>query len=353
MNNLIQCIRYNRKCCVKRIINNSLSSKSTIQSPTMAITPTIEASNSNDSVAPSFLTILQDASKSSEKTNKYKASPTLINSLQKYYSLYCHMHVPKHFIVPSTDPWPKELWAYKLGEEVNTLKHVHDFEFYKSNILTNRKKNSQLVISALRKYKEIYGNLEMKREFVVPSFDDRWPQEMIGFKLGNRYTSIVNLGHYKELHRELDGMGIIWHHIDKRNEKIILAMKTYKKIYGNLDLIKKKFVIPNDDNWPKSIHGLKFGSMINNLRSGIMRVDSIKSEANKLGFVWDLNVHKWKRIEMSLLVFQQVFFHFLSFLKLLYYQALQSHVCPSVVRCSLQRTLARRSLATQIRGYML
>ena len=230
------------------------------------------------------------------------------------------MRIPRTFIVPNKAPWPKELWGYALGKEVNTMRSIssnfsYSFEgarFKTKDMVVTRQQHTQLTLDAFRQYKEIYGDLKIKPNFVVQGFDDRWPPEMIGMRLGNKYMGIVQKGHFKTLHKELDQMGIVWRHTERRNELILQAFKTYKTLYGNT-LVKKKFTVPTNSNWPKLLHELKLGKICDNIRQGLVKVDSIKADLDKIGFVWDCVEYRWKRLELLLSIFKQVLFLFYAF----------------------------------------
>lgn len=230
------------------------------------------------------------------------------------------MRIPRTFIVPSKDPWPKELWGYTLGKEVNIMTSIsrnfsYSFEgtqFKMKDMVLTRQQHNQLTLDAFRQYKEIYGNLEIKSNFVVQGFDDRWPPEMVGMRLGNKYMGIVQKGHFKTLHKELDQMGIIWRQTERRSGLILQAFKTYKTLYGNT-LVKKKFTIPTNSKWPKLLHEWKLGKICDNIRQGNIKVDSIKVELDKIGFVWDCVEYRWKRLELLLNIFKQVILFYFSF----------------------------------------
>ena len=69
------------------------------------------------------------------------------------------------------------------------------------------------VRAALLVYKEMHGDLQVPRLFVVPS-QAPWPEEAWGMKLGFRVNHIRNndyyVKHYPERRAELDAMGFRW-----------------------------------------------------------------------------------------------------------------------------------------------
>ena len=52
--------------------------------------------------------------------DKYWADALLL--LQTYKQENDHLEVPAAFVVPSTEPWPEELWGTKLGKTVNHIR---------------------------------------------------------------------------------------------------------------------------------------------------------------------------------------------------------------------------------------
>jgi hypothetical protein len=43
-------------------------------------------------------------------------------ALQKYYQVHGHMNISQLFKVPSEDPWPEEMWGYRLGNVVARIR---------------------------------------------------------------------------------------------------------------------------------------------------------------------------------------------------------------------------------------
>ena len=71
----------------------------------------------------------------------------------------------------------------------------------------------QRVLQALAVYKELHGDLEVPKAFVVPS-EAPWPAEVWGLKLGHRVSDIRSSEQYvkdaPERRAELDAMGFRW-----------------------------------------------------------------------------------------------------------------------------------------------
>ena len=120
----------------------------------------------------------------------------------------------------------------------------------------------------LSTYKEIYSNLLVPQKFVVPWSKD-WPQEMWDLKLGRKVCDI-RVGKQHAIYREeLIALGFDF---SKRRNVIEwvttkLALETYKRIYGTLE-IPQKFKVPhNSPYWSEATWGIALGVSANNIRS--------------------------------------------------------------------------------------
>ena len=73
-------------------------------------------------------------------------------------------------------------------------------------------------------YKELHGNLEVPREFAVPS-EAPWPEDAWGIKLGSRVVTIRNQEcHVKDRPdrvAELNRMGFIWNINEEHWQRIL------------------------------------------------------------------------------------------------------------------------------------
>ena len=65
-------------------------------------------------------------------------------------------------------------------------------------------------IRALKRYKDIHGDLMVSKTFIVPNDDDSWSDELKGFDLGRIVGQIRYDKKYQEYKDELDKIGVIW-----------------------------------------------------------------------------------------------------------------------------------------------
>ncbi|GKY91220.1 hypothetical protein MPSEU_000094600 [Mayamaea pseudoterrestris] len=152
--------------------------------------------------------------------------------------------VPIHFMIPDADPWPENVRGLPLGEQIADLKRqlIDDHPEMKdkfqrlglallggasSSSNTNDRATAleqeapsvndlrfQNIITALRRYKELYGDLLVPQPFVVPKNNSDWPKETWELRLGARVNSIRAQGSFVNNHPErrlvLDELGFVW-----------------------------------------------------------------------------------------------------------------------------------------------
>jgi hypothetical protein len=82
----------------------------------------------------------------------------------------------------------------------------------------DRERRWEEVRAALLVYKEVHGNLEVTRAFLVPS-EALWPEEAWGMKLGYRVNHIRHREDYVKDHSErraeLDALGFRWNSLTR------------------------------------------------------------------------------------------------------------------------------------------
>ena len=313
---LSRSIRLSTKYCTKSIYYG-LSTQLTPHSSSPTPHTTSPHSSSPHAATIEELSVFVSLSQgSSQATTTYTLPKKFLNALKEYHNVYEHTRIPAYFVVPSKYPWPQELWGYPLGSEVKLMRRLKTklkfdgAELKKYDLKVTSKHKTQLLMRAFRLYKEIYGNIQIKSEFVIKNDDDRWPAEMVGLDLGTKLGSVIYNGYYKDLHKELDQMGITWRFIELRHSRFLLALKTYKSIYGVL-YIRKTFIIPTGEKaskWPKELRGWKFGKLCDNIRAGLVSIERIRAEVDELGFVWDMKEYQWKVLQNMLLTYKQVLF---------------------------------------------
>ncbi|KAH9109205.1 hypothetical protein AeMF1_015695 [Aphanomyces euteiches] len=148
----------------------------------------------------------------------------LMKALEIFKKIYGHVNVHQGFEVPEEDPeWPNYLWGMKLGTRVGTIRFGHTKltlekrqELEKMNFIWDANElHRNVILLALKTYKEIYENLSVPSKFVVPSDAPEWPPELAGMKLGAVYHHLRarRATMSDELKKRLEEFGFEW--IDK------------------------------------------------------------------------------------------------------------------------------------------
>lgn len=160
--------------------------------------------------------------------------------------------VSSSFVIPNVDPWPELVRGLPLGQQVNnnlrerlnkkaTLKRafiklglailqdpepatkgsnpVETETSYSTDSKTSIgasaiEERFKVIITALRRYKELYGDLMVPQPFRIPDNSDEWPEETWGVRLGARVNAIRSQGSFVNNNAErrhiLDNLGFIW-----------------------------------------------------------------------------------------------------------------------------------------------
>eukprot|EP00586_Coscinodiscus_wailesii_P020234 CAMPEP_0172499810 /NCGR_PEP_ID=MMETSP1066-20121228/131256_1 /TAXON_ID=671091 /ORGANISM="Coscinodiscus wailesii, Strain CCMP2513" /LENGTH=342 /DNA_ID=CAMNT_0013273743 /DNA_START=363 /DNA_END=1389 /DNA_ORIENTATION=- len=118
--------------------------------------------------------------------------------------------IPTPFVVPDCDPWPMECRGLPLGRMLSTVtgkKYLNansgarerlgalGLELERANLPANDARYKK-VLNALKRYKEVHGDLLVPQPFVIPGDDpERWPEEELwGLRLGARVNAIRSQG---------------------------------------------------------------------------------------------------------------------------------------------------------------
>jgi hypothetical protein len=129
----------------------------------------------------------------------WNASTKAINKLcyaAKYYqNNNGHLCVPKNFVIPCDDSYPEEFWGFKIGSKLNNIRYRGDFNQYQTILqeigiemdkVGIDTRHWEYVYSALKVYKNLYGHLNVPKNWFVPS-EDPWPKNTWDLKLGFKF----------------------------------------------------------------------------------------------------------------------------------------------------------------------
>lgn len=137
------------------------------------------------------------------------------------------INVPSNFVVPNADPWPESTRGMPLGKKIPVIRSKTylkanpgaadrlaklGFEFDGKAAANDQR--YQKVYDALKRYKELNGDLFVPQPYVVPDGDNGWPENLWGLRLGARVNAIRSQGTFVRTNPdrkvELDELGFEW-----------------------------------------------------------------------------------------------------------------------------------------------
>lgn len=153
----------------------------------------------------------------------------IIYALKQFQKMEGHLDVPNSFVCEG-DHWPNTLKGYNLGSRVHSIRYQGAYSTkimkerlatvgFEANKRSRRRYGGPLVLSALRAFKQIHGNLRVPFNFVVPGngeydnysdVDGSYPPATHGMKLGHVVMHIRNRGQYEDYRDQLDALGFEW-----------------------------------------------------------------------------------------------------------------------------------------------
>ena len=251
-------------------------------------------------------------------TNDIKWQKTIKPALEQYFAIHGDLLVPQNFVVASENPWPPETHGLKLGKITTAIRtgnawrqkkaELRKMGFVFDNVRKLRWKTQ--VYPALRRYKELHGDLQVPINFVVPNFNE-YPIATHGVKLGLIVKSIRDKNYYKSNRQDLEDMGFEYQSkINLRwNKKILPALLTYQRLHGDL-LVPASFVVPKNSPWPEVTHDLNLGSIVNHIRNNGLW-ESKHEQLEQMGFQFgDYLESVWiKEIYPAFVAFKEIFGH--------------------------------------------
>ncbi|OQR82272.1 Carboxyvinyl-carboxyphosphonate phosphorylmutase, partial [Thraustotheca clavata] len=225
--------------------------------------------------------------------------------LQQHHSNFTELSTK--YVVPKHPAFPEYLVGKFFGWKIKKIRqayknnklHVDVVDILNENrFVWNASEYSwQCNLAALKTYKKLNGNLLVRIDFVVPLNDPNWPKDAWGLNLGNVVSALrMTKDKMKPDRRiELEKLGFVWDHVEYNYQRYLIALKTYKKLHGNL-FVPKRFVVPSDDpKWPEEIWNLKIGASVQRLRSRCEKLSpKYLQELDKLGFVWSQLEDEWQ-----------------------------------------------------------
>jgi hypothetical protein len=140
-------------------------------------------------------------------------------ALTIYKQYYGHLHIPCNYVISKDDcRFPPHLHEMRLGNAVSKIRIANAYSRHRKELeemgFSYQKKMKihkfEEVREALLTYKKIHGHLVMRREYVIPGADHRYPKNLWGMKLGQVARNIRVMGTYRKHKEELIAIGMLF-----------------------------------------------------------------------------------------------------------------------------------------------
>jgi hypothetical protein len=135
--------------------------------------------------------------------------------------------IPVTFVVPDSDPWPMTTRGLPLGKKISMMKgktfltknpevalKLQEFGLELDSKTAVNDSRFEKVYDALKRYKELNGDLLVPQPFVVPDNTEEWPESTWGLRLGARVNAIRSQGTFVNANparkQSLDEIGFVW-----------------------------------------------------------------------------------------------------------------------------------------------
>ena len=192
-------------------------------------------------------------------------------------------------------PWPKSLWGLGLGVKVKKIRQGVSFA-----AIDQIQKLTQLgfewepqrdtrgwpeIRRSLEMYRDLYGNLSVPFNFVVPS-QNPWPAEVWGVQLGSRVSDIRAGRIYLKYREELNAMKFVWDATDHSFEKFFRALTIYRQENGHV-IVPRGYIVPDEKEQPRDLVGFPLGEKVLQYREIGEKIHPAQYvRLNGLGFAW-------------------------------------------------------------------
>lgn len=187
-----------------------------------------------------------------------------------------HMLVPTGFIVPVGDAkYPEKSWGLRLGTISQAIRISDTFKQHREQLeqigfdrdLSLSDAHYQKVYKALVAYKHVHGHLRIPEGFKIPTNDRAYPEETWGLTVARSLAAIRQSGAFSKHRRELEELGVNFTLENKlffEFPVILSALKTYKQLYGNVN-VPVKFVV-QDEVFGSEAQGMQLGYVVSSIR---------------------------------------------------------------------------------------
>lgn len=257
--------------------------------------------------------------------------------LTAYHVQHNDLVLPRRFLVPATDDYPKEWHGVDLPATVYTMRwwqlHVrqHTDRVAELNALgfvwERLQPEWNLILEALITYSALYGDVMVPVSFVVPHGDVDFPKATWGIALGKcvyrmRLRHDFLKGPKGATRRsQLNQLCFIWDVKEYVFEKFCATLVHYAKMQQqqqqyNGALFEKSlkipstFCVPSDSSWPRGLWGYPLGAKCTAVRQkGLYVKGDAQRQARleQIGFSWKGNASRgWYEVVHAAAIYSQI-----------------------------------------------
>jgi hypothetical protein len=171
-----------------------------------------------------------------------------------------------------------------------------------------------VTMNALLAYHAQHGDLAMPRRYVVPELE-AYPSEFHGLDLS---STVYNMNWWQDHVKQrpervaaLNKLGFVWQRLQPEWNTVLEALITYSSISGHV-LVPNKFVVPHGErDWPMATWGIPLGNCVCRMRTRNDFLRGANAAARRdqldgLGFVWDVQEHRFHKFYEALRIFAQL-----------------------------------------------
>ena len=249
-------------------------------------------------------------------------------SIQKYKDIYGNLLIPQSYdlMLDAEDTGPQ---GYKLGQHANSIRHtakhypwrISPDDLAKLNemsfVWNSNDERFRRIITALVHYKKLYGSTVVPTKYVVPEDDEAWPLSLRGFTLGGRLSHVVRQKLTPKKIEFMEALGITAEELfdENRIDKSIIdidfkSLQKYKDIHGDLRIPQSyNLMLDVADLGPKGLklgQHVKFIRTVSKLYPWRISPDNL-AKLNEMGFIWDFNDQKFRRIILALVHYKKLY----------------------------------------------
>jgi hypothetical protein len=187
--------------------------------------------------------------------------------------------VTENFQIPKDDTsWSENVRGIDLGNILFKMRHnrlhftIHpQLTAMGVDLSTTVSVDRSINIVLFKKYNEIYGNLKIPKDFIVPHDNEKWPQIYWYYEFG-AYVQAIRADLIRNSHKyrkeDIDvlenwGFGVGYSYQFARS---FSGLEAYKKLHGSLEVPKIFKIQHGDVNYPKETWGLLLGKVVYRLK---------------------------------------------------------------------------------------